>query len=164
MQRCVFDRLQIFAAESLLQQSRSFFCWACRARSVAGLYSTLPGLSQGRPCGCAAASQRPLPNAPRSKSSGQQRTPGTCPPLHIQLLQQHLYLKHGERNWKEKGVRKKSTQRNSTPDENHPSEKSDGLHWLSECESKPKRWCWNGRVWAVHVPTCITPVKRRAVL
>lgn len=84
-----------------------------------GLHSTLPGLSQGGPCGCAAAGQWPLPYAPHSKSPGQRHTTGTSSSLHLQLLrQQCLRLKQAERTWNETPSEDKATRRRYTLDEN----------------------------------------------
>lgn len=127
----------------------------------AGLHSTLPGISQGRPRGCAAAGQWPLPNAPYSKGPGQQRIPGTSSSIHLQLLQQCLHLKGAEWNWKETPTRTKP--RWDIP---HLIKVTLWSLWPQEsmmgCIDPPG--VDDVVMQAVHMPTSITHVKSRAIL
>lgn len=163
MQRCVFDRAQIFAAESVLQQSRSFDELAVLFSLQAFIRRCLAYHKEDRLDVLQLASDPFLmPHVRKALGNSLPLAPALPSTSSCYSSTSIWNMVNG--NGRKRAWGRNSTRRNSTPDENHPSEKSDGLHQLSGCESKPKRWCQNGRVRAVHVSTCVTPVKRRAVL
>lgn len=126
-------------------KSRSNESGFCFLFSLSGFHPTLPGVSQGGSCGCAAVGQRPLPNAPHSKSPGQQHNSGTSCPLHLQLLrQQCLRMKRWIlENWNRKKQNKKcpvstkATRRHYTLVETPPL-----LSWFA----REQRAWWEGGI------------------
>lgn len=161
MQRCVFERAQIFPAESVLWPSRSFdeLVWLFLLQAF--IRRCLAYHKEDRVDVLQLASDPFLMPHVR-------KALGNSVPLAPALPStSSCYSSTSIWNMVNGTGRKRAQGRiphAGTPDENHPSEKSNGLHRLSECESKPKSRCQKGRVWAMPVSTCITPVKRRAVL
>lgn len=129
-----------------------------------GLHSTLPGLSQGGPCGRAAVGQRPLPDASHSKSPGQQRPPRSSSSLHLQL-QQCLRLKTPERDWKKTPVRTRP--HGDTPHlmkilllcslDRWRTQQGCGDHTECDLNQNSGRWC--GCI--ANMPTAIIPVVKK---